>query len=91
MLQGCRGWANDEDLVAEILKGSQEHFELLYEAYFPRVYRFALKRLKDPGDAEDVTQEVFITVFSALPSYQGSKLDSVGRSRTSSVFCHRRR
>ncbi len=71
MLQGCRGWANDEDLVAEILKGSREHFDLLYEAYFPRVYRFALKRLKDPGEAEDVTQEVFITVYSCLASYQG--------------------
>ena len=71
MQQGRRGWANDDELVAEILKGSREHFDLLYEAYFPRVYRFALKRLKDPGEAEDVTQEVFITVYGGLASYQG--------------------
>ncbi len=71
MLQGRRGWANDDELVAEILKGSREHFDLLYLAYFPRVYRFALKRLKDPGEAEDVTQEVFITVYGCLASYQG--------------------
>lgn len=65
-------WANDRELVEQILNGSREHFEKLYEAYFPRVYRFALKRLGDPGEAEDVAQEVFFTVFRSLPSYQGS-------------------
>ena len=44
----------------------------LYESYFPRVYRFALKRLGDAAEAEDVAQEVFFTVFNALPSYQGT-------------------
>jgi RNA polymerase sigma-70 factor (ECF subfamily) len=64
-------WNTDEELVAEILRGSAEHFDLLYQSYFPRVYRFALKRLRDPGEAEDVTQEVFFTVFNALPSFEG--------------------
>ena len=64
-------WSSDSELVAEILGGSEEHFQLLYETYFRRVYSFALKRLKDPGEAEDVTQEVFITLMDALSSYQG--------------------
>lgn len=68
-------WESDAKLVEEILAGSIDHFNLLYEAYFPRVYRFALTRLRDPGDAEDVTQEVFLTVFRALSNYRGdSKL-----------------
>jgi RNA polymerase sigma-70 factor (ECF subfamily) len=61
----------DLALVAGVLSGSQAHFDELYESYFPRVYRFALKRLGDPAEAEDVTQEVFETVFRALPSYRG--------------------
>jgi RNA polymerase sigma-70 factor (ECF subfamily) len=65
-------WSSDAELVAEILGGSREHFELLYSAYFPRVYRFALKRLSDHGEAEDVAQEVFFTVFNALESFQGN-------------------
>jgi RNA polymerase sigma-70 factor (ECF subfamily) len=65
-------WDNDTELVKQILAGSREHFEMLYEAYFPRVYRFALKRMRDTGEAEDVTQEVFVTVFRALKSYQGN-------------------
>ena len=64
-------WPSDKELVDQILSGSREHFDLLYEAYFPRVFRFALKRLRDAGEAEDVAQEVFLTLLSALPSYQG--------------------
>jgi RNA polymerase sigma-70 factor (ECF subfamily) len=65
-------WESDSELVAQILAGSRVHFEMLYEAYFPRVYRFALKRMRDAAEAEDVTQEVFVTVFRALRSYQGN-------------------
>jgi RNA polymerase sigma-70 factor (ECF subfamily) len=66
-----KGWSSDAELVNKILAGSVEHFDLLYEAYFPRVYRFALKRLRDSAEAEDVSQEVFLTVFRVLGSYQG--------------------
>ena len=68
---GKDDWPSDRELVDEILGGSSEHFDLLYEAYFPRVYRFALKRLGDPGEAEDVAQDVFMILLKALPSYQG--------------------
>jgi RNA polymerase sigma factor (sigma-70 family) len=64
-------WVSDQELVQQILAGSREHFDLLYETYFPRVYRFALKRLSDPGEAEDVAQEVFMTLMTALGSFKG--------------------
>lgn len=66
-----KSWASDRELVDEILGGNLEPFNLLYEAYFPRVFRFAMKRLGDAGEAEDVTQEVFIILLKALPSFQG--------------------
>lgn len=66
-----KSWSSDRELVDEILGGNSEQFDLLYETYFPRVYRFALKRLRDKGEAEDVTQDVFIILLKALPSYQG--------------------
>lgn len=72
MAEASKSWDDDAELVSQILAGSRAAFELLYEAYFPRVYRFALKRLGDPGEAEDVTQETFVTVFRALPSYAGT-------------------
>ena len=67
-----KAWPSDCELVSAILGGSRKHFDLLYETYFPRVYRFALKRLGDPAEAEDVAQEVFFTVFNVLESYQGA-------------------
>ncbi len=71
MRQPRKGGTSDLELAARILDGSREHFDLLYKTYFPRVYHFALKRLRDPSEAEDVTQEVFLTVYGALPSYRG--------------------
>jgi RNA polymerase sigma-70 factor (ECF subfamily) len=69
--QSAKAWESDSELVSQILAGSREHFDLLYETYFPRVYRFALKRLRDPGEAEDVAQEVFLTLMTALASFKG--------------------
>ncbi len=61
----------ERELIQHILAGSRSHFAELYDDYFPRVYRFALKRLRDPAEAEDVTQEVFETVFYNLGSFRG--------------------
>ena len=73
-----KAWDCDRELVEQILSGSREHFDLLYEAYFPRVYRFALKRLRDPGEAEDVAQEVFMTLMTALRPTRASRRCSCG-------------
>jgi len=62
---------SDGELVELILSGSHEHFDMLYNTYFPRVYSFARKRLNDRAEAEDVAQEVFMTLLSALSSYRG--------------------
>jgi len=67
-----KAWESDAELVASILAGSRQNFELLYETYFPRVYRFAQRRLHDSAESEDVTQEVFLAVFRSLPSFQGT-------------------
>ena len=71
MRKRAKTWPSDRELVDQILAGSREHFDLLYETYFPRVYRFALKRLRDPGEAEDVAQDVFVILMRALSSYRG--------------------
>jgi RNA polymerase sigma factor (sigma-70 family) len=43
-----------------------EHaFERLYRRHSPDVYRFALALLRDPSDAEDVTQTTFLNAFRA--------------------------
>jgi RNA polymerase sigma-70 factor (ECF subfamily) len=51
--------AGDEGAVAE-----------LYNAYFPRVYRYMLARTGNVGDAEDLAEEVFIRVLDALGRFE---------------------
>lgn len=62
---------SDEDLVAQVLAGEADGFDILYERYLRRIYRFVEKRVRNRSDAEDTTQEVFVNVFSSLGSFRG--------------------
>ncbi len=61
----------DEALIKRTESGDQEAFEILYERYFPRVYRFVSRRLDNRSDVEETVQEVFINVFSSMASFRG--------------------
>jgi RNA polymerase sigma-70 factor (ECF subfamily) len=61
----------DRDLVRAILAGEPESFSRLHELYAIRLYRFALKRLGDASEAEDVVQDVFLEVHRCLASWEG--------------------
>jgi len=65
-----RDWP-DHELVRGILASNEGCFEVVYERYRRRIYAFALKRLGDAVEAEDVTQDVFLQVHRSLGSYQG--------------------
>jgi len=61
----------DRQLVTAILAGDPGTFRRLHELYARRLYRFAVKRLGDPTEAEDVVQDVFLEVHRCLASWQG--------------------
>ena len=48
-----------------------EALERLLDGYEQRVYRMAVAMLRDRGRAQDVTQDVFLKLWRALPSYDG--------------------
>jgi RNA polymerase sigma-70 factor (ECF subfamily) len=50
---------------------NREAFELLLEGYEKKVFRMAVMMLRDPGRAEEVTQDIFLKVWQALPGYDG--------------------
>jgi RNA polymerase sigma-70 factor (ECF subfamily) len=52
------------------LSGDEAAFAEIYTNYFPRVYAFTLKRIGDPAEAEDLTQETFVQLYRSLPSYE---------------------
>lgn len=61
----------DDRLVERILAGDRSAFDRLYERYLPRVAGFVRKRLDNQADIEEVVQDVFLAVFSALQSFRG--------------------
>lgn len=61
----------DQRLAGRVAAGDGPAFDELYRRYGRRVYAFALKRLQNPADAEDVTQEVFFQVCRSIHRYAG--------------------
>jgi len=61
----------DRALVERVIAGDQSAFSEIYDNYFPRVYAFTLKRVGDPAEAEDLTQETFVQLYRSLPSFEG--------------------
>ena len=49
----------------------REEISQLFEKYGPLVYRRALSILKNPEQAQEATQEVFIKAFQAAESFDG--------------------
>jgi RNA polymerase sigma-70 factor (ECF subfamily) len=63
---------DDRQLVTAMLAGDQRAFTAFFEAYFPRVYRFALPRLRRNEDtAKDVVQTTLIKAMRKLGDWRG--------------------
>ena len=45
--------------------------EILMERYSPRIYRVAFGITRSHGDAEEVVQDVFVTLFRKIDSFEG--------------------
>ena len=63
--------AEDAALVQDLRRGSPQAFETLVELYQQRIYRFVYRLLRDPGEAPDVTQDVFVKVFRKVGEFRG--------------------
>lgn len=62
----------DEDLklVNEVLNGNIDSFNILVNKYELVILRFIFNMIRDKEAAEDITQEVFITLYNKLYTYK---------------------
>lgn len=58
-------------LVERVQSGDQEAFGLLVGKYQRKLLRLVMRFVRDPAEAEDVTQEAFIKAYRALPNFRG--------------------
>jgi RNA polymerase sigma-70 factor (ECF subfamily) len=61
------------DDVQQLLRRRRydEALERLLDLYEGKVFRMAVMMLRDAGRAEEITQDVFLKLWRALPSYDG--------------------
>ncbi len=81
-------WCVDgESLIERVAAGDQSAFAALYDDLVPSVFGVVRRVLRDPAQAEEVTQEVFVEIWR-----QAARFDAVrGSVRTWAVtIAHRR-
>ncbi|MGB4782152.1 sigma-70 family RNA polymerase sigma factor [Candidatus Methylomirabilis sp.] len=62
---------SDQELVEQIKAGEKTSLEALLGRYQDKVYRLAMSFTKNPADAEEVLQDVFLTVYRKIASFEG--------------------
>ena len=60
--------------VAAAAGGDLQAFERVYRAHAANVYSLCLRMLGDRALAEEVTQDVFVRVWTKLPGFRGDSL-----------------
>src|SRR3954470_2799294 len=61
----------ERELVRRMLGGDEGAFDDFFADYFPRLFRFAVLRLRDPDAAEDIVQTSLIAAVRHLSSWRG--------------------
>lgn len=67
------GSDDEQMLVSRAIKGDAAAFGKLYEMHLRAIYRYIFFRVGDVHTAEDLTEEVFVRAWEAVPSYKPRK------------------
>src|SRR4051794_2915894 len=59
-----------DDLVQAAQRGDRAALGMLYRRFSRPVYRVVLRVVRNPEDASELTQQVFVRVMEALPRYR---------------------
>lgn len=63
--------AEEERLLAGLREGSESAYEALIATFQQPVYNLVGRLLKDPSEAGDVVQEVFLKIFRKVGAFRG--------------------
>jgi len=62
---------SETDILHLARQGDSVAFERLYRIHRPRVYALCLRMVKNPTQAEDLTQETFLSVLRGIRDFRG--------------------
>jgi RNA polymerase sigma-70 factor (ECF subfamily) len=64
---------SDNELIRLVAAGRQDALTVLFDRYHRLVYSVAVRIVRDPGEAEEVVQTVFLDVFRASANFDPLK------------------
>src|SRR5262249_46496287 len=62
----------EQQWIRQAQAGDRQAFASLVNQYWPRIYRWLYGLTSNTHSAEDLTQDVFLKAWSALPTFQGT-------------------
>lgn len=72
--------ARDAELLGQVARGDLDAFRELFARFYPRLYAFVQRRLRDPSLVEDTVVEVFYEAWRSAGRFRGD-------SRASTYLC----
>jgi RNA polymerase sigma-70 factor (ECF subfamily) len=61
----------EAEAIKQAKEGDAVAFEFLYKAHCRRVYSLCLRMIKNPAEAEDLTQQAFLQLFRKIGTFRG--------------------
>lgn len=77
-------------LIRKLRDRDEKAFREIVELYRNRVYNLTFRMMGNAEEAEDVAQEVFITVFKSIDSFRGDSKFSTWLYRVAANHCKNR-
>ena len=74
-------------LVKRFQAGDVSAYEEIYEQAYPQIYYFVYRMLRDRHEAQDVTQEVFVSIYQNLPKLENPQTFRRWANRTALNAC----
>jgi RNA polymerase sigma-70 factor (ECF subfamily) len=61
----------EAEAIKQAQAGDAAAFEFLYKAHCRRIYSLCLRMIKNPAEAEDLTQQAFLQLFRKISTFRG--------------------
>ncbi len=82
--------AEERELIERLRRHDEAAFNRFVLQYQERVFRLLLRMIGDSAEAEDLAQEVFISIFKSIESFRGDSQLSTWVYRVAANHCRNR-
>lgn len=64
---------SDEEIMNQVRQGHPDALLILFDRFYRLVLKVALRILRDPGEAEDLMQDVFFEIFNKADQFDAAR------------------